>query len=92
MGRLIDVDKVTEHLEEVKKRSVSLADIAHVIGCQSVIEAQPTAYNPDKVIEQLEKQMQIFEPLKSEDRYLDGMATAFRIAIEIVKAGGEFGR
>ena len=55
MGRLIDADKVVEHLEKVKKESASLVDMAHILGFQSVIDVQPTAYDPDKVVEQLEK-------------------------------------
>ena len=52
--RLIDADKLIEHFEKVKKESASLVDIAHILGFQSVIDAQPTAYYPEKVVEQLE--------------------------------------
>lgn len=52
--RLIDADKVIDHLEKVKKESRSLVDVAYIIGFQSVIDAQPTAYDPDKVVQQLE--------------------------------------
>lgn len=53
--RLIDADKVLENLEKVKKESASLVDIAYIIGFQCVIDEQPTAYDPDKVVEQLEE-------------------------------------
>lgn len=52
--RLIDADVLIEHFEKLKKESTSLVDMAHIIGFQSVIDAQPTAYDVDKVVEQLE--------------------------------------
>ena len=94
MGRLIDADKVIEHLEKVKKESASLVDMAHILGFQSVIDIQPTAYDPDKVVKQLEK----LKSLVPVNRVLDdivndkpkelGMLIAYETAIEIVKAGG----
>ena len=53
--RLIDADKIQEHLEKVKKESASLVDISHIIGFQSVVDAQPTAFDVEKVVKQLEK-------------------------------------
>ena len=60
----------------------------------SVIDAQPTAYDPDKVVKQLEK----LKSLVPVNRVLDdiandkpkelGMLIAYEKAIEIVKAGG----
>lgn len=92
--RLIDADKLIEHFEKVKKESASLVDMAHIIGFQSVIDAQPTAYDPDKVVEQLEK----LKSLVPVNRVLDdivndkpkelGMLIAYEKAIEIVKGGG----
>ena len=52
--RLIDADVLIGHFEKLKKESASLVDMAHIIGFQSVIDAQPTAYDLDKVVEQLE--------------------------------------
>ena len=54
MSRLIDADVLQEHFEKVKKESASLVDLAHIIGFQSVIDAQPTAYDVDKVVEEIE--------------------------------------
>lgn len=92
--RLIDADKVIEHLEKVKKESASLVDMAHIIGFQSVIDVQPTAYDPDKVVKQLEK----LKSLVPVNRVLDdivndkpkelGMLIAYEKAIKIVKGGG----
>lgn len=53
--RLIDADVLIGHFEKLKKESASLVDMAHIIGFQSVIDAQPTAYDANKVVEQLEK-------------------------------------
>lgn len=52
--RLIDADKLIDHFEKVKKESASLVDMAYIIGFQSMIDAQPTAYDPDRVATQLE--------------------------------------
>ena len=59
------------------------------------IKAQPTAYDPEKVVEQLEE----LKSLVPVNRILDdivnekpkelGMLIAYRKAIEIVKAGGK---
>ena len=94
--RLIDADKLQKHFEKVKAESTTLVDIAHIIGFQSVIDAQPTAYDVDKVVEQLEE-------LKSQvpvNRILDniikdkpkelGQLIAYNKAIEIVKAGVKY--
>lgn len=83
--RLIDADKVIDHLEKVKKESRSLVDVAHIIGFQSVIDAQPTAYDVDKVVTELYD--------KSFERYGNsGMGRELVInlddAVEIVKRGG----
>jgi hypothetical protein len=80
MGRLIDADKVVEHLEKVKKESASLVDMAHILGFQSVIDVQPTAYDLDKVVEQLEDYRSEMEQFGC-----DGILTDM---IEIVKGGG----
>lgn len=54
MGRLIDADVLQEHFEKVKKESASLVNLAHIIGFQSVIDSQPTAYDVDKAVEEIE--------------------------------------
>ena len=84
MGRLIDADKVIEHLEKGKKESTSLVDIAHIIGFQSIIDAQPNAYDPDKVVEQLEAYSNADEAEQA------GTIPVIELedAIKIVKAGG----
>lgn len=91
--RLIDADVLKEYCMRASKsdddfRRVSLATLA------SVIDAQPTAYDLDKVVKQLEK----LKSLVPVNRVLDdivndkpkelGMLIAYEKAIEIVKAGG----
>ena len=61
-----------------------------------MIASQPTAYDPDKVVEQLEKQkankFEWRENTKSDvmTYYYDGQIVAFIKAIEIVKGGAEW--
>lgn len=94
MKRLIDADKLIDHLEKVKNESASLVDMAHIIGFQSVIDAQPTAYDPDKVVEQLEEVKKIMTSPVNKDcfgeecRASDCMVCLISKAIEIVKGGG----
>ena len=100
MGRLIDANKVIEQLEKVKKESASFVDIVHIIGFQNVIDAQPTAYDPDKVVEQLEDEVKEYDKRierRNGDCYFDETekikaleerARGIEKAIEIVKGGG----
>lgn len=87
MGRLIDADKVVEHLEKVKKESASLVDMAHIIGFQSVIDAQPTAYDLDKVVQQLEEIRPEEDCFDNAEEYKHALSRHNKI-IEIVKGGG----
>lgn len=92
--RLIDADVLIEHFEKIKKESSSLVDIAHIIGFQSVIDAQPTAYEPDKVVEQLEEIEEIMTSGVEQDCFgeeckaSDCTVCLISRAIEIVKGGG----
>lgn len=81
--RLIDADKVIDYLEEVKKESPSLVDVTHIIGFQSVIDAQPTAYDVDTVVNQLE--LHSFSLGITE---LPAFYVRLNDAIKIVKGGG----
>lgn len=83
--RLIDADKL---------ESVDFSECTDLMEIMNVIDAQPTAYDPDKVVEQLEK----LKSLVPVNRVLDdiindkpkelGMLIAYEKAIEIVKGGG----
>lgn len=86
MGRLIDADKF-------KGKVIASHTGSGVIKLIAIDEV-PTAYDPDKVVEQLEK----LKSLVPVNRVLDdivnekpkelGMLIAYEKAIEIVKAGG----
>lgn len=78
--RLIDADKVIEHLEKVIKDNPYFVNAAYIRGVQEVIKEQPTAYDVDKVVEQLEElKRQVPEELSQ--------LMAYDEAIKIVKAG-----
>lgn len=88
MGRLIDAGLV---LDNLSGRLESMKDYDAV---KDVINNMPTAYDPDKAVEQLEN----LKSLVPVNRVLDdivndkpkelGMLIAYGKAIEIVKAGG----
>lgn len=96
MGRLIDADKL---LEETRRDR----DYAEKNGFMDMyherqalidrIEAQPTAYDVDKVVEQLEDRKSLMlEMLKISEADIDrGRIYGMDKAIEIVKAGGADG-
>lgn len=88
--RLIDADALIEHFEKIKKESASLVDMAHIIGFQSVIDAQSTAYDTDKVVRQLEDRKSLMlETFKISESDIDrGRIYGMDKAIEIVKGGG----
>ena len=90
--RLIDADAMNEELfykQVGGKDSLITAESAF-----EMINAQPTAYDPDKVVEQLEK----LKSLVPVNRVLDdivndkpkelGMLIAYEKAIKIVRGGG----
>lgn len=82
--RLIDADALIEHFEKIKKESASLVDMAHIIGFQSVIDAQSTAYDTDKVVEQLEA----YSNEEEAERLGTMPVVELADAIKIVKGGG----
>lgn len=53
MGRLIDADKSKTDLEKTISKNEDM-DCLDFLRAASVIDAQPTAYDPEKVVEQLE--------------------------------------
>ena len=82
MGRLIDADKLKTDLEKAISKNEDM-DCLDFFRAASVIDAQPTAYDPDKVVEQLEELRKEYEdPLDDHDpNYF------IEKAIEIVKGG-----
>lgn len=79
MSRLIDADKLLEELREYHPLSIS-----H--GILSDIESFPTAYDVDKVIEQLEE---LKETAYESYGLASGAYVAMCNAIKIVKGGVE---
>ncbi len=98
--RLIDAEELIEQIWEKHKKTEEPYDFCVdelkevFCGIVALVDAQPTAYDPDKVVEQLEK----LKSLVPVNRVLDdivndkpkelGMLIAYEKAIEIVKGGG----
>ena len=86
MGKLIDANNL-----QFNGRNYNKSQMKAIL---DFIDSQPTAYDPDKVVEQLEK----LKSLVPVNRVLDdivndkpkelGMLIAYEKAIEIVKGGG----
>ena len=84
MSRLIDADKLLDELRECHPLSISY-------GILSDIEYFPTAYDIDRVIEQLENEAANNTEFFTDDYrddYYRGAYAAYCEAIEIVKKGG----
>lgn len=79
MGRLIDADKLKTDLEKAISKSEDM-DCLDFLRASSFIDAQPTAYDRDKVAEQLEDRFNTTEN--------NTARLAYHHAIEIVKGGG----
>ena len=97
MGRLIDAETLKQELYQqwfmdILLTQTSSEDMFYALAQK--IDQQPTAYDTDKVVEQLEK----LKSLVPVNRVLDdivndkpkelGMLIAYEKAIEIVKGGG----
>lgn len=83
MGRLIDADKSKADLEKAISKNKDM-DCLDFLRVASVIDAQPTAYDPEKVVKQLE------DCISDTEDSLTGKGArwAYKGAIEIVKGGG----
>lgn len=57
MGRLIDEDKLIEHIGDIAR-----TDMMKVL-VEGWINEQPTAYDVDKVVEQLDERSQLIRPV-----------------------------
>ena len=102
MGRLIDADKLLETLQDLEPHCEN-KDYEHGMlntmryYMPKIINDEPTAYNPEKVVEQLESELRLADkekercarenPLQFDSA--KGYAMGLSNAIEIVKAGGK---
>ena len=59
--------------------------------CIDFVENQPTAYDVEKVLEQLEENMDEAKYMRYEGVLYIGQACAYKYAIEIVRNGGKAG-
>lgn len=96
MGRLIDADKSKADLEKAISKNEDM-DCLDFLRIASVIDKQPTAYDPDKVVQQLEKRIQTHERCIEYEKKNGTITEEFqqrkavevlKEAIEIVKGGG----
>lgn len=98
--RLIDADALEEKIKEWLTPSkydedefITVTDA--LVSTMMTIEEQPTVYNVDKVVEQLEKELKLADGEKercSRENQLQfdcakGYAHGIAVAIEIMKAG-----
>lgn len=79
--RLIDADKLMGELHESLKGDCDLRKDYEFMGIDEFIENQPTAYDVDKVLEQLEY-----------SRVPNTGIAGYHKVVEIVKGGGIDGR
>lgn len=84
MGRLIDADKLKADLEKAISKNEDM-DCLDFLRVASVIDAQPTAYDPDKVVRQLEDRSTLSRPVGWTKSY---EIITLKDAVEIVKGGG----
>ena len=85
--RLIDVDKFTKKLSD----GIYSYDIRSVSECASAVYEMPTAYDKEKVIEELKQSAFNLHSDSDDDCYCDSEPFAvisLRKAISIVKRGG----
>ena len=87
--RLIDADELIKYIKIWEIGTSISSDQKEFIDC---INKQPTAFDVDKVVEQLEKLAneandKILEA-SGLQLYYDGYENAMRTAVEIVKGGG----
>ena len=86
MKRLFDADKLKADLEKAISKNEDM-DCLDFLRVASVIDVQPTAYDPDRVVEQLEEERENVGFVKATTEasaYIRGINDA----IKIVKGGG----
>ena len=88
MGRLIDADHLlfllNSAIELRKKLHRNTSDLDMMV---DAVNDEPTAYDPDKVVEQLENERKFWKNAYDSNLGKE-KARSYEHAIEIVKAGG----
>lgn len=87
MSRLIDADEQIKYIKIQEIGTSISSDQKEFIDC---VNRQPTAFDMDKVVEQLETRKARATALQKENtsEYFEGETDAFEFAIKIVKGGG----
>lgn len=87
MSRLIDADELIKYIEIWEIGTSIMSDQKEFIDC---VNEQPTAFDVDKIIEQLETRKTKAAALQKKytSEYFEGETDAFEFAIKIVKEGG----
>ena len=94
--RLIDADEVILHLNDfmLQQSPIDVQDIesikvsAVIKDCIKAVDEQPTAYDVDKVLEQLENEKKFWNDATYNKEIGKQKARSYAYAIEIVKGGG----
>lgn len=90
--RLIDADKLMEDIIKICKCQPYLEGMqSEIVYIQDVVDEQPTAFNVDKVVEQLEKSHFHTDATFDGDGYCNDDSEEvvnLNEAIEIIKRGG----
>lgn len=84
MSRLIDVDELIKYIKIWEIGTSISSDQKEFIDC---INKQPTAFDVDKVVEQLKTKKTRTAALQKASEYFEGETDAFEVAIKIVKDG-----
>ncbi len=87
MGRLIDADALKKDLKSVTLSNGTLVNTNAVL---YLLEEYPTAYDVDKIVEQLENERKFWENAYNRNLGKE-KARSYEHAIEIVKGGGADG-
>jgi len=82
--RLIDADDLIKNGFEVHTKEFGTVWVVGV----DAIEAQPTAYDVEKVVAELESRKELLNIAKMPNTQKNVGQNAYNIAIDIVKAGG----
>lgn len=84
MGRLIDADELIKYIKIWEIGTSISSDQKEFIDC---VNNQPTAFDVDKVVEQLKTKKTRTAALQKASEYFEGETDAFEVAIKIVKDG-----